>query len=302
MSNNYNRRALGYYATLTDLIAAKSGQNAVAVVGGQTVLGDGGGGVFIFRRSNTLVADDIDVYAATGAGGTNGFWVRVTASGNDFSVLAVGISALPAYTRVGPTLTAQANGALAVNFDGVTVAQGDTVLIPEGTPIGATAADAGPWEIESLGSASTPFVFTRPGWWADGSVIPEKKPILVKRGSVFAGTSWRSWVTTNTKLVDTDAPLLFPIRTILSVTLVAGTATITAVPVRSATASRVDANSRQVGNTPTATTGGYHSTVANANGVTPGNLGTASVVIQATVAAGTINNADISTLSVEIVN
>lgn len=300
MSNNYNRRALGYFSTVTDMVAAKSGQNAVAVAAGLAAIGDGGGGVFLFRRSSTLVADDIDVFAATGATGSNGFWVRVTAAPADFTALAVATAALAAYTRTGGSITANAVGQIGAVFDGVTVANGDVILLPEG--IAAAVADAGYWEIENIGTAGAAFSLTRPGWWADGSAIPEKKVVVIKRGTLFAGTEWRSWVTTNSKLVDTDAPLLFPKRVLQSITLVAGTATLTNVPCRSATLSRVDCNSRQVGNTPTATTGGYHSTVANANGITIGNLGTVSIVIQATVAAGTINNADISTLGVVIEN
>jgi len=300
MSKNFDRRGLGYYDTISQMVLRKTGQNQVAVCAGGTTLGDGGGGVFFFIRNANLVADDVDIFAATGAGGSDGFWVRVTASAQDFTALAVATAALAAYTRTGTTITANANGAMGAVFDGVTIAAGDTVLLPEG--IAAAVADAGPYEVESVGSASTPFVLTRPGWWPDGGFVPEKKPILIKRGTLFAGTNWRSWVTTGTVVIGTSAPLLFPIRVMQSVTLVAGTATITNVPIRSATLSRVDCNSRQVGNTPTATTGGYHSTVANANGITIGNLGTASIVIQATVAAGTINNADISTLAVVIEN
>ncbi len=55
---------------------------------------------------------------------------------------------------------------------------------------------------------------------------------------------------------------------------------------------------RSTANTCTATTGGY---VLN-GAATPGVLGTASFAVMASVAAGTINNADISTLQALVCN
>jgi hypothetical protein len=302
MSNNFKRRSFGYFNTVADMVAAKAGQNMVAVAAGFIAIGDGGGGIFMFRRSASLFADGINVFNATGAGGSSPFWVRVTDSTNtdDFTVLAVRTSPLAAYTRTTNTITANANGVISASFDGATVQNGDVFLLPEG--IAAADSDAGPWLLQDAGGASTPFILKRPSWWMNGTDIPEKKIITVKHGNTFSGTQWMSWVTSNNKLVGTDAPLLFPKRVMVQTVLVNGTATITSVPVRSSNESRVDANSRQVANTSAATDGGYHATVAGANGITPGNLGTASVVIQATVAAGTINAADLSTLSVVIEN
>ncbi len=112
----------------------------------------------------------------------------------------------------------------------------------------------------------------------------------------MAGTTW---VVTNTgtSVVGTTTFTMFPRSVTQSITLVAGTATITNVPVVSATKTGVY-GVRTTANTSTATTGGYHPVGA----MTPGALGTASIVYDATVAAGTINNADISTLAVTIVN
>lgn len=96
--------------------------------------------------------------------------------------------------------------------------------------------------------------------------------------------------------VDANAPKLYPGRVSQSITLVAGTKAVTTVPILSA-ASGVDIV-RTTANTSTSTTGGY----ACNGAATPGVLGTATVTVFATVAAGTINNADVSTLTVTITN
>ncbi|HYE97665.1 MAG TPA: hypothetical protein VEJ18_02090, partial [Planctomycetota bacterium] len=64
---------------------------------------------------------------------------------------------LPAYTRVGSVITANANGALAAQ-DGVTLVAGERVLIADDN---VAHADHGPYDLTSVGSAGTPFVFTR---------------------------------------------------------------------------------------------------------------------------------------------
>lgn len=213
---------------------------------------------------------------------------------------AVATAALAAYTRVAGVITANANGALGSVFDGVTIAAGDTVFLPEG--IAAAATDAGPYVVTQLGTAGLPFILTRPSWYTDGSLIPMGFEVRIGTlGTLWKGSVWKSFVTTATKVVGTDAPLFWPAEAIQQVTLVAGTATISNVPIRSATDTHVTLT-RTVANTSTLTTGGYAPTVAGANGRTAGALGTGSVVIQACVAAGTINNADVSTLTVMIKN
>ena len=102
-------------------------------------------------------------------------------------------------------------------------------------------------------------------------------------------------------MVDTTAHDWFPRSVSLSVALTAGTVTISSVPILSVTKSNV-LLTRQIANTSVATDGGYHPTVAGATGLTAGVVGTAAAIIEATVLAGTINAADISTLHATIIN
>jgi hypothetical protein len=217
-----------------------------------------------------------------------------------YTARAVATSALAAYASVAGVITASANGALGSVFDGVTIVAGDLILLPEG--IAAATKDAGPYVVTSLGGASAKFILTRPDWWATASLIPQYKEIQIgPEGTLYKGTEWKSFVTTAIKVVDTDAPLLFPRLVLQSVVLVAGTATLTNVPIRSATLTSVEPT-RIVANTSTATTGGYGPTVGGANGITAGALGTGQVILEACVAAGTKNAADVSTLNVAIQN
>lgn len=206
--------------------------------------------------------------------------------------------ALQAYTNVGGVLTENANAALA-SMDGVALAVGDLILLPNG--IAATAADAGIYQVTSLGSAGSKWVLTAAVEWPNGGTVPPKTEILVSEGTLYAGSTWVVTNTGQANLIGTAAFIFAPRQTLQSVVLVAGTATITNVPALSATLTAVVVT-RTVANTSTATTGGYAATVGGANGITPGALGTVSIVIQATVAAGTINNADISTVNVAIIN
>jgi len=221
-------------------------------------------------------------------------------TGDELFAVAVATSALAAYTVTAGAMQANANGALGAVFDGVTVAVGDTILLPAG--IAAAVADAGPWVITSLGAAGAKFTMVRPDWWAHGSNVVRGAVIQIgAAGTLFKGTEWKTFVTTATVVVGTSDPLLYPKRVVQSITLVAGTATISNVSVRSTTLTSVIAT-RTVANTSTDTTGGYHATNGGANGITAGALGTASIILQATVAAGTINAADVSTLNVVVEN
>lgn len=210
------------------------------------------------------------------------------------------VTTLQAYTGSGTgTLTETANGAISA-ADGVTLAVGDVVFIQEGTTNLTAAKDAGPWVVSALGGASAKWVLVRPSWWLNGAAIPQGVIIDVGgEGTAMAGTQWKTFCTGG-KVVGTDAPIFWPKQIQGSTALVAGTFTISAA-IRSATLSQVDLV-RIVANTSTATTGGYNPTSGGANGITAGVLGTGQAIVQACVAAGTINNADISTLAWSVQN
>lgn len=205
----------------------------------------------------------------------------------------VAIAALAAYTNVNGTITANANGIMA-SVDGVTPTVGMFLFLPPG--IAAAATDVGLYYVTSIGTASAPFVLNRAPDMAQGATINRGTRIYVGQGTVMAGTTWV--LTTATPVViGTTTQAWFPREVIQSVTLVAGTVTIANVPIFSATKTIATAE-RTTANTSAATTGGYNTI----GGKTVGNLGTATLAFQACVAAGTINNADVSTLAVSIRN
>jgi hypothetical protein len=196
-------------------------------------------------------------------------------------------------------LTATSNGALATQ-DGVTLAVGDRVLVAAQT----TAADNGIYVVTSLGGASAKAVFTRASDGVTGAAIIPAETVAIAEGTLFAGTIWVARVTGTNKLVGTDDPKFYPNQFKKTVTLVAGTYTIGAGGggepcfLFSTTLSSVEIT-RNTANTSTATTGGYSSPAASR---VAGVGGTGAVMVRAEVAAGTINNADISTLDVTISN
>jgi len=240
-------------------------------------------------------------------------WVRIGVPGvsidlslqRAFKARAVctSIAAIAGGSSGTDTLTANANGALA-NQDNLTLAVGDVMIIPEGTTNLPAAKDAGPWMVSNAGSASTKFVLTRPSWWKTGTpILPGQVIEVGGEGQLFPGSSWKAMAAVS-KVVGTDAPSLYPKHFKKTITLAAGTYTIgaggggEALLLFSTTLSMVVVT-RNTPNTSTATTGGYASAAGTR---VAGVVGTAAVVVQAQVAAGTINNADVSTLDVLITN
>lgn len=178
-------------------------------------------------------------------------------------------------------------------FDGVTYAQGDLVLLANQT----TGAESGVYQV---GAVSGTAPLTRVSWLPAGAIVNGGFTVHASEGNQFAHSNWFI-STTGAITIGTTAHAWYPERVTQSLALVAGTTTISNVPVLSATKTGW-AITRRIANTSTATTGGYGPSVGGANGVTAGHVGTASVVIEACVAAGTINNADISTLEITVIN
>jgi hypothetical protein len=213
--------------------------------------------------------------------------------GSDAFTARLVVTSIAAYTRALGVITANANGALA-NQDGIAPANGDVLLLPEGTAV--AAADAGPWIVTDVGSGGTKFVLTRPEWWADAALYKLGAVIEVgPAGTLWKGSSWKTFATA-VQVIGTDAPLLWPRHIYRKVTLVAGTVNVSA-PLRSVTESTVHM-ARRTANT-TASTVGYGAPEASR---TAGAVGTGVVAVEAEVAAGTINVADISTMDVLITN
>lgn len=199
--------------------------------------------------------------------------------------------ALPAYTYVAGVITGNAAGAIGAQ-DGVVNVAGDSVFLPAG--IATAAAHQGAYVVTAPGGAGV-FVLTRVDWMPEGAVLTSGFEVrLGGEGTVFQNTIWQAMTNADTFIVGTTDSQFFPQEVSGLSVLEAGTFTIATVPILAA--STFIGFSRQLANTSVLTVGGYHATVAGVDGITPGNLGTAAAVVQAAVAAGTINNADISTL------
>ena len=291
---------LGPYSVLNDgtVTASTPFGTDLFVVDNQTVsTSDGGGtrlraGWFIDfdQFNNPVCMFGIASPTARAFGGFSG--------GGAFRARAVIVTTTVAsYTGTGTgTLTFGSNAVVAA--DGVTIAAGDTVILPAGVlgSLTVTAADAGPYVVSQLGSASAPLILTRPDWWAHGAKINFPPIDAGPEGTLFGGSQWKAFATPGTALVDTTDPALYPGRVTQSVTLVAGTVTVSNVPIRSATKSIVLAE-LTTPNTATNTVG--YGTIA---AVTPGALGTASAVVDGIVANQTKNATDVSTINVTIMN
>jgi hypothetical protein len=166
---------------------------------------------------------------------------------------------------------------------------GDVVLLVAQT----TAAQNGLYIVGTVATGTAPLT-RHPAMFTGRVFRAEDYDIVVAAGTVFAHSRWFN---SAAGTIGTNTPAFFPESVTISQALVAGTMTITSIPILSATKSAISAY-RKTANTSTATTGGY---VTN-GAATPGALGTASVEVMAAVAAGTINNADISTLHVTVTN
>ena len=210
-------------------------------------------------------------------------------------------TSLPAATFAAGVLTLTATGAFSTAQDGVTPAVGDKFVLPAGiiTTLVVSAANSGVYEVTSLGATGVSAVFTRSAKWAHGAIITPETVIRVGgEGTVFKGSRWTADPATASKVVGTDDPILYPEKVTQQIVLVAGhiAAGIINVPIKSATKSNF-VFSRVTANTCTLTTGGYQPL-----SITAGGIGAATVDPTATIAAGTINVADVSTLNFTILN
>ena len=217
-----------------------------------------------------------------------------------FKVRAVVTSLSGTYAGSGTgTLTAATAAAFGTQDGIATIAATDVVLLPAGTTSITAAKDAGPYVVTTLGTTLVPWVLTRPDWWDTGSTINLAQTIDVGGGgTLFAGSSWKSFALKGSAVVDTNDPLLYPGRVFQTVTLGTATVTVTNVPILSATKTGFVADLVATGGTTTGTVN--YGTLAVA---TAGAIGTASVTIDAIASGGVKNtNADASTLIVGIVN
>ena len=184
--------------------------------------------------------------------------------------------------------------AFTVVQDGVTGVAGDLVLLANQTG----GDESGVYVLGAVGGGLAPL--TRVAWLPAAAVVRGGYTVHVEEGTLNASTSWFI-AEAGAITIGTTAHHWYPESITQSVVLVAGTVTIANVPILGLTRTNV-VLARQIANTSTLTVGGYHPTVGGATGLTAGVVGTAACIIEACVGAGTINNADISTLHATIVN
>jgi hypothetical protein len=207
-------------------------------------------------------------------------------------------TAINAYGGSGTGVLTASSAALFGTIDGIVPALNDIILVPEGLTNLTAPQDAGPWQMTTVGTASVKWVLTRPDWWASGSTLPEGASVKIGEGTLFAGTTWRSFAAKGSAVVDTNDPDLYPTSVTQQATLLTGTAsvTITNVPVRSTSKSNVLVN--YISGSAAVTTVGYASKV-----ITNGYLNTASVTVYAMAAGMTaVGSGDVSVVNVTIVN
>ena len=213
------------------------------------------------------------------------------------------ITALPgAYTgSTTGVLTATGNGAIAAQ-NGVTPALNDVVWLAKGATHITAASDAGAYVVTNPGAAGAPFSLTRCWWWATGQAILPGQPVLIGgEDTLFGGSRFKCFCAKGA-IIDTDDPAAYPDQVTKAATLASGTATITGVPLRSATKSQVVAR-LVAGGTTDAGTVGFETLARTAGEVSTGGSATAaSLTVDAVVAGLTINAPDASHVLVTIFN
>ncbi len=183
--------------------------------------------------------------------------------------------------------------------DGLTYVAGDRVLLPVQT----TAAQCGVYVVGTVTSTTAPL--TRATDMPAALALPNGCVVEVSEGTVFRGSSWKAMSTTaGGAIIGTNDPVFYPRMYTKIVTLSSGTYTVGAgggsefLFLYSTTTSSIQATRCTAGGTLTLTTHYY----TPATGRIAGKAGTAAAVVTASVAAGTVNTADTSTVTVTVTN
>ncbi len=279
-----------YFANSTgvDLIAQVSVGEYCYAVDDQTVaLTDRGG---TLPLAGQVVAVDSVLGVAVGVG--TGF---ASPYETDSNIVSGGSSL---YKARGAAFTNHSLTAftVATNTDGITYVAGDIVLLTAQT----TPAENGPYVV---GTVATTAPLTRPSWWGTGATIVQGQVIQVGgEGTVFGGSEWKA-LCAKAQVIGTNDPILYPRIVKGSVALTNGTVALGVTQglfLKSVSASQIVVTRRNAGGTLTLTTGYYCPDAASAR--VAGVAGTAVATITASVAAGTVNTADTSTIDFVVTN
>lgn len=124
------------------------------------------------------------------------------------SVRFVVTGALPAYTRVGNVITANANGAFPSPQDGVTPVVGNSLLLES---VGsASDVDNGIYTITQFGSGGTPFILTRRTDADADDLVNSGMSFRVEEGTLYAGVEF-VLTTANPIVLNTTAIVFEPV-------------------------------------------------------------------------------------------
>ena len=182
---------------------------------------------------------------------------------------------------------------VATNTDGITYVAGDVVLLANQT----TPAENG---LYVVGTVATTAPLTRIAGLPTGATYRNGCTVEVSEGTIYAGSSWKA-MGTGALVVGTDNPAFYPRVCKAKITLASGTKTLGATEglyLFSVAKSVVQLTRRDAGGTVTSTI-----MYASADGTrVAGVSGTGAIVVQAVVAAGTINAADNSVVDVLVTN
>jgi hypothetical protein len=185
-------------------------------------------------------------------------------------------------------LTAYTVAANASRNDNIANVEGDVVLLVGQT----TAAQNGLYVVGTVAGGTAPL--TRHGSMAAALTL-KSATVEIAQGAVYSHTRWFS--TASAPVIGTNDPAFYPEHVAQTVALVAGTTTVTNVPLLSATKSGIMVTRQAPGGTLTGTV----QYVVN-GAPTAGLLGTATFAVMAAVEAGTIQNADTSTVKIVVTN
>lgn len=290
-----------YFAQDATITQANVGQNAYAVDDSSVSLSDNGGTRILagviepgarFKSSALLSTDAVAIrFQALPQSGTS--VVPATQNVSLYKARSVGTANHSLVSFVGVT------GGSSTNTDGVLAVAGDIVLLTAQT----AAAENGPYVVGTVTAGTAPL--TRPFWFETASTQSSGFAISVGgEGTIYKNTLWKACVAASTFVVGTTDGKFYPLSVTFSAALVAGTLTAGAgatagapanLPVFSANSSL--SITRKTANTTAATV------MYALNGApTPGVPGTGAISAMATVAAGTINVADISTMLCTLIN
>jgi hypothetical protein len=245
--------------------------------------------VILAGVSDGISIDDRSLfYAALRTGGSGAATLSVV--GEDVGFQPNALTEAFRARNVGPTGNVANLAAFTVaGNDGVTNVAGDVVFLYAQTD----PTENGPWVVGGVSAGAAPL--TRPVWWASGATIGADTEVAIASGAVFGTTTWQNY-TAAAIVVDSDDPNVAPQYVAQRAVLALGTVAITNVPILSSTG-KTQIGINRITPVATALTVQY-----NPSAITAGAIGVASLTVDAQLAAGTINVADLSTLNVSITN